>query len=390
MVKIFDHLVEEVINPGFCVGCGACVATCPVKCLGLKEEIPALTGACINCRICYGVCPEIVKPKIFQNEIFDDAPADDLLGTYTQALSVEATDAAVKARCQDGGAVTALLSSLLDAGYIDGAILVGTGEEPWRPVARVATTAKELIECAGSKYSPAPVFMGLRDAVDFHYCERVAVVGTPCQILASWRMKFSDPTNRHLGDVIKLRIGLFCGGIFGYSKLKTDIAEKQFHAPLAEVTKFDMRDNKFIVHRGQKPRQEIALDTVKQQIDLPCKLCPDFTAELADISVGAAGSPEGRSTVLIRTPAGAEAFDMAMKLNKFGVVELEGVKPGIEEVRQDAKAKKSMAAEELETMRRLKKTLPVWLQEHPPELPKETVESLKEIHALGTSLQEKT
>lgn len=381
MAKVFDHLEEEVINPGFCVGCGACVAACPVKCLGMKEEIPALTGVCINCRICYGVCPEILNPKILKNEIFGDAPSDELLGTYTRALTVRATDAAVKTRCQDGGTVTALLSSLLEADYIDGAVLVGTREEPWRPVARVATTAEELIECAGSKYSPAPVFVGLRDAVYFHYCERVAIVGTPCQIFASWRMKFSDPTDRHLADAIKLRVGLFCGGVFEYSKLKAEVVEKQFNAPLAEITKFDMRNDKFIIHRGEKLKQEIPLSSVKQQIHLPCRLCPDFTAELADISVGAAGSPEGFSTVLIRTSAGDEAFDTARRFRKFESTNLKKVKLGIENLMQEAKAKKSMAAEELENLHKLKKALPPWLQERPPEPPKETAESIKRIHA---------
>jgi hypothetical protein len=41
----------------------------------------------------------------------------------------------------------------------------------------------------------------------------------------------------------------------------------------------------------------------------------------------------------------------------------------------------------LETIRRLKQPLPVWLQELPPEVQKETIESLKEIHTAATSPQ---
>lgn len=379
MVKAFNHLVEDVIKPGFCIQSGACVAACPVKCLEVKEEIPVLTKGCINCGICYGMCPEVVNPKTFQKTIFGGAPTDELLGTYEQALSVEATDAPMKARCQDGGAVTALLSSLLAEGYIDGAVVVGTAEEPWRPAARVATTTKELIECAGTKYSRAPTFLGLRDAIDFYYCGRVAVVGTPCQILTSWRMKFSDPTNRHLADVIKLRIGLFCGGVLGYNRFLINLVDKQLRTPLAEVAKFDIKNDRFIIYRKRKPKRELALSAVKRYIDLPCKICTDFTAELADISVGSAGSPMGRSTVFIRTPTGTEAFNTAKKFRKFNAVELKKVKPGIEEVRKEAKAKKSTAAKELEGMRRMKKPLPVWLQERPPEPQKETIESLKRL-----------
>ncbi len=386
MARVFNHLAEDVINPGFCSKCGACVATCPVKCLELKDEIPVLTKGCINCHICYGMCPEVVNPKTFQKTIFGGVSPDELLGTYVQTLSVETTNAAIKARCQDGGAVTALLSSLLDAGYIDGAVVVGTAEEPWRPVARVATNTKELIEHAGSKYTQAPIFLGLRDAVDLYCCERVAIVGTPCQILASWRVKFSNPTNRHLADAIKLRVGLFCGGVFGYNRFLVNVVDKQLRTPLGEVAKFDVKNGKFIIYRRRKPKRELALSAVKRYVDLPCKLCTDFAAELADVSVGSAGSPEGRSTVLIRTPTGTEAFDETKKFRKFKSVELEKVRPGIEGIRKEAKAKKSAAAKELEIMRRMNKPIPVWLQERPLEHWKETPESLRDIHARRASV----
>ncbi|HID60983.1 MAG TPA: hypothetical protein EYP46_03890 [Hadesarchaea archaeon] len=364
-MKVFNHLVEEVVKPDFCMGCAACVAACPVKCLELKKELPALTKGCINCGICYGVCPEIVGPKTLQMKIFKGQPQDKLLGTYTWVLSVESSNIKIRTKCQDGGAVTALIGSLLEDGYIDGAAVTGTAEEPWRPVARVATNTEELIECAGNKYSRSPVFLGLRDAVDLYYCKRVAVVGLPCQILAAWRMKFSDPTNRHLADAIKLRIGLFCGGVVGYDRFLKNIVDRQLHTPLAEVAKFDIKDNRFIIYRRRKPKRELALSAVKRYTDLPCKICTDFAAELADISVGAAGSPPGRSTVIIRTPVGEEAIDTAKKFRKFNAIELSRIKPGIEEVRREAEAKKKMAAKELEIMRRMNKLAPVWLVERP-------------------------
>lgn len=377
MVKLFGDLEKEVVKPGYCVGCGACVAACPIQCLEYKEEIPVLTGACINCGICYGQCPQVVDPKTLQEPVFGGAPWDEPLGIYVQALSVEAREAAMKAHGQDGGAVTALLSSLLDEGYIDGAVVMGTGEEPWKPVARVATTTEELIECAGSKYSPAPVFLGLREAVDLYYRKRVALVGTPCQIVASWRMRFSDPTNRHLGEAIRLRVGLFCGGVFEYEGFFRKIVDRQLRTPLAEVAKFDIGEGRFKIYRRRKPKRELALAAVKRYLNLPCKVCPDFTAEVADISVGSAGSPAGRSTVLLRTHVGTEAFDVARKFKKFSAVDLDKVKPGIEEVRREAKAKKSAAAKELETLRKQKKPLPVWLQR--PPAPKEIPESLRGI-----------
>lgn len=377
MVRVFGHLLKDVVDLDYCIGCATCIATCPIQCLERINERPVLKGGCINCGICYEMCPKVIDPKTLQGHVFGGAPSDELLGTYAQALSVKADDAAIKAHSQDGGAVTSLLSALLDGGYIDAAVVTGTAEAPWRPVARVATTTEELIECAGTKYSRGPTSLGIREAIRSYYRERVAVVGTPCQMVATRRMQFSTPTNQHFADAIKLRVGLFCEGVFKYEEFFKGVVEKQLRTPLAEVAKFDIRNKRFIIYRGGKPRREFALDAVRSYIDLPCKICSDFTAGLADISVGSAGSPHGRSTVLIRTPTGAEAFDVAKKFRKFSAIDLEKVMPGIEEVRQGAKSKQSMASQQLELLRMQGKILPVWLREQPPEPSKEPIEPVK-------------
>jgi coenzyme F420 hydrogenase subunit beta len=47
----------------------------------------------------------------------------------------------------------------------------------------------------------------------------------------------------------------------------------------------------------------------------PCKYCIDYTAELADISVGAIGSPDGWNTVIVRTEVGERLFESARRAN---------------------------------------------------------------------------
>ncbi|MEM3453510.1 MAG: 4Fe-4S binding protein, partial [Candidatus Hadarchaeum sp.] len=126
MVKVWQHLAKDVVNSDYCIGCGSCVATCPVQALDRVNEKPALKGVCINCGICYGTCPEVVDPSSLQIPVFGAPPTDELIGTYRHALSVEANDSNTKIRAQDGGAVTALLSSLLEIGFIDAAMVTGT------------------------------------------------------------------------------------------------------------------------------------------------------------------------------------------------------------------------------------------------------------------------
>ena len=57
---------------------------------------------------------------------------------------------------QDGGVVTALLIAALAGGEIDGALVTRPSDdpdEPWKGVAHLATTAKEIIAAAGSYYN---------------------------------------------------------------------------------------------------------------------------------------------------------------------------------------------------------------------------------------------
>lgn len=367
MVKVFNDLINEVTTPGYCISCGACVASCPFVCLTMEGGIPVLKKACVNCGICYGECPQVIDSRQLEQKIFGRKASDEeVFGVYQQALSIEARSSDIKARAQDGGAVTALLASLLEGGFIDGAIVMGVGPLPWQPTPRVAMARNELIECAGTKYAMGPLFLGLRDAVDLHYCSRVAVVGTPCQITASRRMQLSELTNRRLGGTIVLHLGLFCEHAFEYEKFFRGIIQTQLRTPLPEVVKFDIKRGRFIIYRRHKPRRELALEAVQRYVCQSCKVCMDFAAELADISVGSDGSPIGRSTVLIRTQTGSEAFDIARRFRELDVLELEKVKPGIEAIRKTSKEKKLKAGREFQRIKLQRRPLPVWMQEKPP------------------------
>jgi coenzyme F420 hydrogenase subunit beta len=61
----------------------------------------------------------------------------------------------------------------------------------------------------------------------------------------------------------------------------------------------------------------------------PCWYCIDYVAELADISVGAVGSEDGWSTVIVRSEIGQKLFDSAVKSKAIQAVPIESVKPGI-------------------------------------------------------------
>lgn len=359
------------------------MASCPFDAISMEEGKPVQKKECqywrhveevgqrTTCAICYQQCPQVVDSGGLEKRVFGKRSSEEeVLGVYRQALSVQTMASDIKMRAQDGGAVTGILAPLLKTGFIDGAIVMGTGASPWQPSPRVAKSRGELIECAGTKYARGSVFLGLEDSVDLYYCSRVALVGTPCQIVASRRMQFSD--NHRLGDSIKLRIGLFCGHAFEYEKLFQGFVERELGIPLSEVVKFDIKRERFIIYPKRETMRELPLESVEKFAHFPCRVCPNYTAELADLSVGAAGSPLGRSTVLVRTQLGSESIDIARRFEEIDVLELEKVKPGIELLKKVAGGKRVRSAEELERLKQQHKTLPGWAVKEPaPEKPRE-------------------
>jgi coenzyme F420 hydrogenase subunit beta len=361
LLKVFGHLMKDVISPEFCLGCGACVASCPYSVLEMDDGRPKLVDRCELCGICYDQCPQLVSQGELERSIFGrNALPEETVGIYQRAFSAQTLDHEVRTHCQDGGAVTSLLMALLRTGFIDGAVV--TASDGWRPVPKVAITRAELMECAGSKYSRGGVLVGLRDIVDLYSCEKVAVVGLPCQIKALRRMQTSERRVHRLIDVVKLCVGLFCARAFSYERFFKRVVEEQLDIKLTEVAKFDIKGGRLLIYRRGKPRRELAVDAIEQFVDVPCKLCLDFTAELADISIGAAGSPLGYSTVLLRTQVGTEALEIAEGMGTFNARPMEEVKPGIEALMRRTMWKKKVAKEEIERRRKSGGPLPAWIQ----------------------------
>jgi coenzyme F420 hydrogenase subunit beta len=194
--------------------------------------------------------------------------------------------------------------------------------------------------------------------------ERIAVVGTPCEIKALRQMQTGEHSPYRLTDNVKLCIGLFCRGTWPYARLRR-ILEERYRINLAEVAKFDIKRGQFLIYRRRKPKRVVPLKSMRKFVYGSCKVCLDFAAELADISIGAAGSPLGRSTVLLRTPTGVEAFEQAKGGRIFDVKSLEEVRPGAEAIEINSKLKRRIAEKEIERRRKEGEPLPPWLLEQP-------------------------
>jgi coenzyme F420 hydrogenase subunit beta len=84
----------------------------------------------------------------------------------------------------------------------------------------------------------------------------------------------------------------------------------------------------------------------KPYVRVGCQVCLDFAAELADISVGAVGTPGDYSTVVARNRKGQEIIEGAAREGYIELKPIEEVKPGVSLVKKLTDGKRTENLEE--------------------------------------------
>jgi coenzyme F420 hydrogenase subunit beta len=309
-----DSLERTVVLANSCLGCAACAVACPFSCLEHAEGIPRLVNECKACGICANVCPQFDwKSSKAETCVFGrERREKEEFGVCRRITVAKASDDEIMGSCQDGGVVTALLQHALETKVIDGAIVSGISKQrPLYPVAKLVTTACEVLECAGTRYSYSPNLLALPDAVK-QKRKSVAFVGTPCQISALRRMQMC---RLKLAANVKVLVGLMCSESFTYEGL----VERHLHGKLGidldDVKGMNIK-GKLIVRLKSGSSKIIPLSDVKQYARGSCRFCKDFSAELADVSVGGLGL-EGWTFTVMRTKEGEDFFGSALECGRL-------------------------------------------------------------------------
>jgi len=177
-------------------------------------------------------------------------------------------------------------------------------------VARLATEAEQVIECAGSKFIAAPTLSAMNRATR-DGMRRLAVVGTPCQMTAVAQMRMNPLNRKDFEDPVALTIGLFCNWALDHRQLVAYLAERM---DTATITGMDIPPPpaEVLVVNTTEGQERFPLKDIRRLIPHTCFICPDMTAEWCDVSVGMYEGRPGWNTLLVRTPAGAELVDRAV------------------------------------------------------------------------------
>ncbi|BDZ67113.1 coenzyme F420 hydrogenase subunit beta [Methanobacterium ferruginis] len=274
-----------------------------------------------------------------------------VLGTYKEVVAARSTDKQIQKLAQDGGIVSGLFCYALDEGLIDGAVVAGPTDVMWKPEPMVAMSSDEILAAAGTKYTFSPNVWMLKKAVRQYGLEKVGTVAIPCQSMGIRKMQSYPFGVRHLADKIALMLGIFCMENFPYESLRTFISEKA-GVDFDLVEKLDIGKGKFWIKTADQ-MLTIPLKETHGYEQNGCKVCLDYVCELADVSTGSVGTPDGWSTVFVRTDAGETVFKQAVEAGVIETKSMDDVKPGLgllEKLATDKKTKAMKVIDERKAM----------------------------------------
>jgi coenzyme F420 hydrogenase subunit beta len=303
------ELLEDVHKRDLCIGCGACVDLCPYF-KNYKGQTSQLFPCNLEQGRCFAYCPKAevdldeLTRKIWRVD-YDGSP----LGPYREVLASRAGNQMAKGAFQAGGTVSSLTAFALKNGLIDAAVL--TDRNGLSPISRLVTNWKNVADCASSKFMASPTLSALNMAVREGY-KRIGVVGTPCQMTAVAQMR-SNPLQKEEHTVpVELSVGLFCNWSVDTRQLMDLLAQR---LEISDIRRMDIPPPpaNILTLETVNGLVEVSLSDIKPLIPHTCFVCPDMTAEFADLSAGMFEGRPGWNTLIIRSARGAEIVDQARR-----------------------------------------------------------------------------
>ncbi len=324
------------------------MAACPVNVLvPTDEEKPTIKGICVLCEMCYYSCPRIQLPvNAIETRVFGRvrSTSEDNLGIVRASYVARSKNDDILKVAQDGGVVTSLLVHAIETGLIDYAVgATKNSDSPWKPIPTIMRSKAQILGAAKTKVTPSGSLTALAEAWLGYPNSRFAFVGLPCQIQALRRILTSPHGPRKYAESVEFAIGLFCNNSYRYNKLVLDYLKSKKNRDLQAITRMrlDAEDDRYRVYEGG----EMVIDSPTKEIEpyvlSACNKCNDFTSELADVSIGANGSPDGWCTLLVRSEKGQKFVTSAVEKN---VIEVKPLEDGLSVISEIASRKKKREA----------------------------------------------
>lgn len=340
--------LARVARGNLCAGCGGCAVAAPGK-IEMRLQAPGFLRPVQIAEIDPGEDARIARicPGLGQTVEAGDRTDDILWGPYISMRTGWSTDPGMRHRASSGGALSAVLTYLLDSGTVDA--VLQTAASPEVPVANVTVlsdTADAILQAAGSRYAPSSPLAGLAPLLDDD--RRFAFVGKPCDVAALRALALEDP---RIDQRFPVLLSFFCAGVPSQTGAEQVLAK--LGTEPGAVKAFRYRGNGWpgrataTLNDGSE-RSMSYFDSwggiLSNHAQLRCKVCADGTGKAADIVCADAwetdekGYPlfeeqDGVSLIVARTVKGQSLMDNCeahgcLATTQFDVVKLVSIQPG--------------------------------------------------------------
>ncbi|MBA3597197.1 MAG: Coenzyme F420 hydrogenase/dehydrogenase, beta subunit C-terminal domain [Methylibium sp.] len=310
--------IRQVVDEGFCVGCGACAAAArdPAVMRWTPFELYQADLAPLSERAVDAlspVCPfsdDALDEDRLAEQLWPDMPAarPGVIGRYLSVGAGRVVDEGLVKQSSSGGLTSYVLRQLLERGLVDGIIHVGNteggpnGAEGPLMGYRLSYRAEDVARNSKSRYYPIEMSRVL--AAVRGDGKRYALVGVPCFIKAARLLCRDDEALR---QQLVFMVGLVCG------HLKSGAFARNFAwqmgVPPERLGRFDFR-----VKDEQKSANAYSVAAIEtstgRMVQAPsrtlfgsdwglamfrpraCDFCDDIAGELADVCFGDAWLPQ--------------------------------------------------------------------------------------------------
>ena len=322
--------IQDVVDWGLCVGCGACYSICTKDAVSLKniehigirprfkKDICQACTECLNC--CPGYYIDARRLEENQGERFKE---NLIIGPTLEVWEGYAADDEIRFRGSSGGLLTALALYCLEKENM--AFVLHTGrhpEKPWENTTVQSRNRDELLSRTGSRYATSSPCDSLKLIEE---SERKCIfIGKPCDVAAVAALRKQRPRlDANLGIVIT-----FCCAGTPSTRASLDLLGK-LDENLETIKGIDFRGNGwpggFTVFNNSGKRKQLlpyieSWSFLQKYRSFRCQLCPDGLGELGDISCGDAWHKydkneenPGLSIVMVRSMLGRNILQKAIE-----------------------------------------------------------------------------
>lgn len=305
------HRIEETLDRGICIGCGACsvitngVVPIQLDASGIYRADVSQTPEEVV-REASQVCPfsdEAQSEEALGAPSLDPALAqhDPLAGVYSASFVARVSDDQYVVESSSGGLTSWLVGELSNSGLIDAFISVSSSTES----SEIFTYAVKDAEKYGTSRKSAYFATTLNEALKVveESDKRFAIIGVPCYIKAARLLSDKDPILRQR---LRFFIGLVCGHMktqnFGRSLAwqlgvhPRDLSAVDFRVkcPDRPSSSYDFEAQATDGSIVRAPTRDLVGSNWGHGAFQPeaCNFCDDIFAETADVVLGDAWLPQ--------------------------------------------------------------------------------------------------